>query len=71
MGFLSPGCALQHVKSWFPNQGSNLCPLQWKPGVLNTGMLWNSPSFFKIMCLLENVKLHMWPAFCFYRMALF
>ena len=29
--------AVQHVGSQFPNQGSNLCPLQWKRGVLTTG----------------------------------
>lgn len=29
------GGAVQHVGSQFPNQGSNLCPLQWKRGRLN------------------------------------
>ena len=31
------GGAVQHVGSQFPSQGSNLCPLQWKRGVLTTG----------------------------------
>ena len=28
------GPAVQHAGSEFPDQRSNLCPLQWKPGVL-------------------------------------
>ena len=28
---------MQHVGSQFPDQGSNLRPLQWKHGVLTTG----------------------------------
>ena len=35
--FLFFGYAAQHVESLFPNQGSNLCSLQWKLGVLTTG----------------------------------
>ena len=31
------GCTPQHVGSWFPNQGWNLCPLQWKHGALTSG----------------------------------
>ena len=31
------GSAVQHGGSWFPDQGLNLCPLQWKHGVLTTG----------------------------------
>ena len=31
------GCAIQHVRSQFPDQGLNLCPLHWKHGVLITG----------------------------------
>ena len=34
---------LWYVKSWFPNQGSNPRPLQWKCGVLTTGLLRKSP----------------------------
>ena len=29
--------AMRHAGSYFPDQGSNLCPLQWKSGVLTTG----------------------------------
>ena len=28
--------AVQHTGSWLSDQGSNLCPLQWKCGVLTT-----------------------------------
>ena len=28
---------MQHVKSQFPNQGPNVCPLHWEHGVLITG----------------------------------
>ena len=31
------GRAAWHVGSWFPNQGLNPLPLQWKHGVLTTG----------------------------------
>ena len=27
----------RHVGSWFPNQGSNPCPMHWEHGVLTTG----------------------------------
>ena len=39
--------------SELPDQGSNLCPLQWKRGVLTTGPPGNSP----IIYLLEMRKL--------------
>ena len=29
--------ATQYARSWFPNQRSDLCPLQWKHGVLTPG----------------------------------
>ena len=32
------GHALQHVGSLFPGQGSNPCPLHWKPEVLTAGL---------------------------------
>ena len=32
------GHILRHVRSSFPNQGLNLCPLQWKCGVLTIGL---------------------------------
>ena len=30
-------CIAQHMRSQFPEQGSNLCPLDWKYGVITTG----------------------------------
>ena len=36
--FLFFGHATEHARSWFPNQGSNPCPLQWKLDVLTTGL---------------------------------
>ena len=36
------GCAAWHVGCYFPYQGSNPCPLQWKRGVLTTGLPGNS-----------------------------
>ena len=35
-------CAVWHVGSYFPDQGSNLCPLQWERKVLTTGPLGKS-----------------------------
>ena len=32
------GCTMQHVGSWFPDQGWNLCTLHLKCGVLTTGL---------------------------------
>ena len=40
------GCTAQHVGSQFPDQGSNPCPLQWKCGVLTTGLPGNSSLIF-------------------------
>ena len=37
-----------HSMHNFPNQGSNLCPLQWKYGVSTTGLMEKSYPFFKI-----------------------
>ena len=31
------GCAWWHAGSYFPDQGSNPCPLQWKRSVLTIG----------------------------------
>ena len=36
--FRLPPPFLQHVESWLPDQGLNLCLLQWKHGVLPTGL---------------------------------
>ena len=38
------GRTTQHVGSWFPDQGSNPCPVQWKCRVLTTGPPGKSPS---------------------------
>ena len=40
--FIYLGLAEWLVGSYFPNQGSNLYPRQWKRGVLTTGLLRNS-----------------------------
>ena len=37
------GCVLPHVGSWFPDWGSNPCPLHWENGVLITGPPGKSP----------------------------
>ena len=39
------GHTMQHVRSWFPDQGLNLGPLQCKCGVLTTGLPGKSQSF--------------------------
>ena len=44
--------ATWHVGSYFPNQGSNLCSLQGKCGVITTGPLGKSPIHFFISSLL-------------------
>ena len=36
-GLFCFGHATRYAGSYFPDQGSNLCPLQWKYGVLTTG----------------------------------
>ena len=41
------GCASRHAGSQFPDQGSNLCPLQWKHRVLTTGLPGNSRTHFQ------------------------
>ena len=38
MGIFWWGCTAQHVGSYVPDHGSNLCPLQQKCGVLTTGL---------------------------------
>ena len=40
--------ATQLVRSWFPNQGSNLGPQQWKCKVLTTGLPGNSLKSFSL-----------------------
>ena len=36
------GHAIHHVGSYFPDQGSNRCPVQWKHRLLTTGLPGNS-----------------------------
>ena len=61
--FLFFGCAAQHVGSYFPDQGSNLCPLQWKCRVLTTGLPGNSPATFD--WILDSVIFTLLGAGCF------
>ena len=37
LGFVVGHATMQHIRCYFPNQGSNPCPLQWKCGVSTTG----------------------------------
>ena len=53
--------AVQQVRSKFPNQRLNLCPLQWKHGVLTTG--WQGKSqkaqaFLKRRCKTAHCQLY-------------
>ena len=44
--FFISGLSTTHLAgSQCPNQRSNLCPLQWKRGVLTTGPPGNSPKY--------------------------
>ena len=45
------GRAAQCAGSYFPDQGSNPCSLQWKCGVLTTGLPGKSPQNFKLKTL--------------------
>ena len=47
---------MQYVGSWFPNQGANLCPLQWKRTVLTTGL----PGKFSFPILGEQFPFSLW-----------
>ena len=43
-------CCLQGMwESSFPDQGLNLCPMQWKHELLTTGPRGKSPGFYKIL----------------------
>ena len=44
--YFYPGHAVQHV-GWFPNQGSNLGPLQWKRQMLTVRLPGNSRFLLK------------------------
>ena len=39
------GHTVQHIESYFPNQGKNLCPLWWKHGILTTESPGKSPIY--------------------------
>ena len=56
------GHTIWHVRSWFPNQGSNLCSLCWKLRVLTTGPLGKSfalwyPSHLCVLFMVSPTKL--------------
>ena len=42
------GYAVCHVGSYFPSQGLNLCPLEWKCGTLTTGPPGHSLNMLKL-----------------------
>ena len=44
------GCTAWHAGSWFPDQGLNPCPLQWKWGVLITGPPGKSLNILYLNC---------------------
>ena len=52
-----------HMGSWFPDQGSNLCPPYWKHGVLTTGppgksqihIIVRNLGYFQVWVLLSKV----------------
>ena len=48
---------LQHAGSSFLNQRTNLCPLQWKCGVLTTGLSGKSLtlSILKLIFIYEQI----------------
>ena len=51
--------ATRHVGSQFPDQGLNLCPLQWKCGVLTTGPPGKSlTGVFKIRRVATQAEIH-------------
>ena len=50
------GCTVRLVGSWFPDQGSNPCPPQWKHRVLTTGLPGNSQGII-IIYILKMKKL--------------
>ena len=50
--------SVRHAGSLFPDQGLNLCPLQWKYGVLPTGPSGNS-LFVSLFYLLKDSTLEL------------
>ena len=54
------GCAMKHVGSYFPDQRSNPCPLQWKHGIFTSGKTpGHSLCGFYFFCSVE----HFWASF--------
>ena len=51
------GCAKQHVGSWFPDQGLNLCPPHWKNGVPTTGKASKVPGTGFLSGVIKMTKL--------------
>ena len=57
--------ATHHVGSYFPDQGWNPCPLQWKGGVLTTslpGKSLDGPLLCGPVSLVPNLGLSAWQA---------
>ena len=54
--FLLFGHTVQHMGSYFPNQASNPCPLQWKCSVLTTGPPRKSPCLLFLTVLVSAEK---------------
>ena len=59
--FITVLCVLQYLRD--PSQGLNLCPLQWKCGVLTTGQPGNSLQM-SIFCYLTNLFLDVLGLLC-------
>ena len=53
------GCTMQHERSYFPLQGSNLCPLLWKLRFLTIGPPGKSPFQSLLINLDQAPHLHM------------
>ena len=50
------GHAIHHNTSYFPDQGSNLCPLYWERGVLTTGLPWKSLNVYLLFLMKAPVS---------------
>ena len=58
--FFFSDCAVQHMGSWFPDQGWNLSPLQWKHGVLIMGPLGKPHSVLYLIERMVKYFSHSW-----------
>ena len=48
---------MRHAGSYFPDQGSNLCPLQWKPRALTTAPPGKSPKVTQLNKCEKQVRI--------------